>query len=58
MDYQTVTLLSQYTALALFIGLFVAVLIYALRPSNRKYFDHAAKIPLEDDPDEHISRKI
>lgn len=32
----------------LFVALFVAVLVYALRPRNRATFDKAARLPLED----------
>ncbi len=31
-----------------FVALFVAVLVYALRPRNRTTFDAAARLPLED----------
>jgi len=55
MTYHTVTLLSQYIAFALFIGLFIGVLVYAFKPSNKKFFDYASKIPLEDDVPENLS---
>ena len=32
-----------------FVVLFVAVLVYALRPRNREKFDAAAKMPLRED---------
>ena len=57
MTYQTVTLLSQYIAFVLFIGLFIGVLIYAFKPGNKKQFDHAANIPLGDDPSEPLGGK-
>ena len=50
--------MSTYESLRSFIGtggliyfgvIFIAVLIYALAPSNRKKFDAAARIPLEED---------
>jgi len=31
-----------------FVALFIAVLVYALRPRNRATFDKAARLPLED----------
>ena len=31
-----------------FVALFIAVLVYALRPRNRATFDRAARLPLED----------
>jgi cytochrome c oxidase cbb3-type subunit 4 len=34
----------------LFIILFAGVLIYTFWPGNRKRFEHARHIPLEDDP--------
>jgi len=32
-----------------FVGLFIVVLIYALRPRNSAAFDSAAKMPLRED---------
>jgi cytochrome c oxidase cbb3-type subunit IV len=32
-----------------FVGLFVLVLIYALRPSRKPQFDEAARMPLRED---------
>lgn len=48
MDYETVVMVSQIAALLLFIGLFVAVLVYVFWPGNRKRFERASRIPLED----------
>jgi cytochrome c oxidase cbb3-type subunit 4 len=33
----------------IFVAIFVAILVYALWPSNRKAFDDAAKMPLRED---------
>jgi cytochrome c oxidase cbb3-type subunit 4 len=33
----------------IFVVIFLAILVYALRPSNRKAFDEAAKMPLRED---------
>jgi cytochrome c oxidase cbb3-type subunit 4 len=33
----------------IFVALFIAVLVYALWPSNRASFDAAAKMPLRED---------
>ncbi len=49
MDYQTFTMLTQIIGLILFIGLFLAVLIYALWPGNKKRFERASKLPLDQD---------
>lgn len=57
MTYHTVTLISQYTAFAIFIGLFLAVLVYAFRPANKRFFDRAANIPNADDRIETNSEK-
>ena len=31
-----------------FVGFFIAIVVYALRPRNKALFDAAAKMPLED----------
>ncbi len=51
MTYEQVASISQVAALLFFIGLFVAVLIYAFWPGNKKRFEEAAKLPLEQDPE-------
>jgi len=51
MTYEQVASISQVAALLFFIGLFVAVLIYAFWPGNKKRFEEAAKLPLEPDPE-------
>ena len=33
----------------LFVAIFVAIVVYALRPRNRAMFDAAAKMPLRED---------
>jgi cytochrome c oxidase cbb3-type subunit IV len=33
----------------IFVVIFLTILVYALRPSNRKAFDDAAKMPLRED---------
>jgi cytochrome c oxidase cbb3-type subunit 4 len=33
----------------IFVVIFLAILVYALRPSNRETFDAAAKMPLRED---------
>ena len=51
MSYENVASISQVVALLFFIALFVAVLAYAFCPGNKKRFDEAARLPLEDDPE-------
>lgn len=51
MEYDTLRAISGTVGLIIFVGLFAGVLVYALWPSNRKKFDHAAHIPLNDDAD-------
>ncbi|MFW2391893.1 MAG: cbb3-type cytochrome c oxidase subunit 3 [Alphaproteobacteria bacterium] len=51
MSYENVASISQVVALLFFIALFVAVLAYAFWPGNKKRFDEAARLPLEDDPE-------
>jgi len=52
MTYHAATVLSQIVALVLFIGLFLAIVAYAFWPGNKKKFDQAAQVPLEDKNDE------
>jgi cytochrome c oxidase cbb3-type subunit 4 len=33
----------------IFIGIFIAIVVYALRPRNKALFDAAAKMPLRED---------
>ena len=32
-----------------FVGIFIAIVVYALRPRNRALFDNAARMPLRED---------
>ena len=50
LTYETVTQISQISALILFIGFFLCVLGYVFWPSNRGRFEHAARLPLQNDP--------
>jgi cytochrome c oxidase cbb3-type subunit 4 len=50
MTYDQVASISQVVALLFFIALFAGVLIYAFWPGNKKRFEEASKLPLEDDP--------
>lgn len=47
--YETLSQFAQTWGLIIFIIAFVLVLIYALAPANRKKFERARRIPLEDD---------
>lgn len=49
MSYETASAFAQTWGLVYLVVLFVAVLVYALRPGNRKTFEAAARRPLEDD---------
>ena len=33
----------------IFVGIFIAIVVYALRPRNKVLFDAAAKMPLRED---------
>lgn len=46
--YEKLAQFAQTWGLVIFIIAFVLVLIYALNPANRKKFDRARRIPLED----------
>ena len=47
MSYETIATLSQVASLLMFIGMFAAVLVYALRPSNGVRFERAQRAALE-----------
>jgi cytochrome c oxidase cbb3-type subunit 4 len=49
MTYEQVASISQVVALLFFVALFAAVLVYAFWPGNKKRFEEAAKLPLEQD---------
>jgi cytochrome c oxidase cbb3-type subunit 4 len=51
MTHQAATVLSQTIALVLFVGLFVGILAYVFWPGNKKKFDEAAQLPLDEDND-------
>ncbi|MDH4981995.1 cbb3-type cytochrome c oxidase subunit 3 [Hyphomicrobium sp. D-2] len=52
MDYQSATVISQIIALVLFVGLFATIIVYVFWPGNKKKFDEAAQVPLDDKDDE------
>jgi len=50
--HSTYLMLAQFAqtwGLAYFVGVFLLVLAYALWPSRKEYFDHAARMPLRED---------
>ncbi len=49
MTYQDVVSFSGPYGLIYFLILFVGVLVYALWPGNKKKFEKAARMPLEED---------
>lgn len=51
MEYEQVASISQVAALIFFIALFAGVVLYAFWPGNKRKFDEAAKLPLENDPE-------
>jgi len=52
MTYESASTFSQVAALIIFIALFIGVILYVFWPGNKKKFDDAAKLPLEDEDDE------
>ncbi len=49
MTHENITVISQVVALILFIALFVGVIVYVFWPGNKKKFDDAAQVPLENE---------
>lgn len=49
MDFESLSTFAQTWGLFYLIVLFAGVLFYALRPSAKEKFDHAARIPLQED---------
>lgn len=51
--YEILSGFAQTGGLLLFVLAFVLVLIYALSPRNRKSFDEARRIPLDEEEPPH-----
>ncbi len=51
MTYESIETVAAIVGLFVFIGLFIAVLVYVFWPGNKKGFDEASRIPLEKDDD-------
>jgi len=49
MTYEAASVLSQTVVLVLFVVLFIGVVAYVFWPGNKKGFDEAAQLPLDDD---------
>lgn len=49
MTHQSVTQISQIAALIFFLALFIGVLVYVFWPGNKKKFEEAARLPIEDE---------
>jgi cytochrome c oxidase cbb3-type subunit IV len=47
MTYETVATFSQITSLLMFIAIFIAVVIYAVWPSNGRVFDEVQRDALD-----------
>ena len=47
--YRTAAEFAQSWGLLYFVGIFLAVLIYALAPSRKARFDEASRMPLRED---------
>ncbi len=47
--YRQVAEFAQTWGLVYFVAVFLAVVVYALWPSNKKKFDEASRIPLDKD---------
>ena len=47
--YEALAKFAQTGGLVLFVLAFILVLIYALNPRNKETFDHAKRIPLDDE---------
>jgi len=49
MTYETVSKLAQQGGTLYFVVLFIAAFVYAFWPKNRSGFDHAARLPFDED---------
>lgn len=51
MTYETVARIAQQGGLVYFALIFLAGVVYAMWPSKKAEFDHAARMPLDDGED-------
>jgi cbb3-type cytochrome oxidase subunit 3 len=49
MSYETLQVVSQLAAMAIFGSVMAAVIFYTFTPANRAKFEHASRLPLEQD---------
>lgn len=56
MSYGDIRAFFGVTGMLIFVALFAGVLIYTFWPSNKKRFDRASRMPLEDDQNETAAR--
>jgi len=57
MSYEETSILLRTGVLVIFVLIFVAIVIYAYWPGNKKSFDEAAQLPLDDDDKPEGDRK-
>lgn len=57
MSYEDVASFAQTWGLVIFVAVFVVIVAYAVWPKNKKRFDEAARIPLEEDRKTNSDRK-
>jgi len=56
MTYDDLRAFFGVLGLLIFVAMFVGVLIYTFWPGNKKRFERARRMPLDDDPDESSRR--
>ena len=56
MTYDNIIILSSIASLLLFGGMFIGVLIYALRPTGKAKFEDHGRIPLKEDKTWHPTK--
>lgn len=49
MNYYDITTISKIVGLFWFMGIFIAGCVYAFRPSAKSEFEHAARLPFEEE---------
>ena len=49
MSYDEVAQFTHTWGMVYMVGIFVVVLVYALWPGNKEKFDHAARLPMDEE---------